>query len=139
MKAAEVYHKYNLPIIISGGITKGFTHSEASVYATSLEQLGVNESDITLEDKSKNTYQNAKFVKNIICDNSNKYCLITDSVHLIRSEIYFDNFNIDTVGLASSELSPYMKLVPRAYNIYITQRILHEYFGIVKAYLQTHF
>ena len=139
MKTSEVYHKYHLPIIISGGITNGVTQSEASVYARSLEQLGVNKSDITLEEKSINTYQNAKFVKLIIGDNKNKYCLITDSVHLVRSKMYFENFNVYIVGLASSEISPDMKLMPKAYNIYVTQRILNEYFGIVKAYLQTGF
>ena len=85
-----------------------------------------------------NTYQNAEFVKNILNNSDDKYCLITDGLHLKRSLLYFDSFNIRTVPLASSLPSADVKILPNIGNINVTQRMLHEYLGLVKARLQTH-
>ncbi|AXA33811.1 YdcF family protein [Francisella adeliensis] len=138
LKAAEVYDNYPQKIIISGGYTSSSNKSEAQIYAKDFKRLGVNKNDLILENNSKDTAENAMFIKHIVANNSRSLCLITDGLHLQRSKIYFEKNNINTIALASSIPSPELRVLPSSYNIYTTQRIIHEYFGMVKAYIQTH-
>ena len=139
LKTDEAYHAHHQQVIISGGFTEDHKLSEAYIYAKELHRLGITKKDLILDEQSKNTYQNAEFVKNILDKSGGEYCLITDGLHLKRSTLYFNSFGIKTVPLASSLPSTSIKILPNAYNIYITQRILHEYLGLIKAILQTHF
>ncbi|API87769.1 YdcF family protein [Francisella uliginis] len=133
IKTAEVYNKYPQKIIVTGGVPTRYKISEAEIYAKELYKLGIPNSDILLEKKSKNTYQNAKYTKELI-KKDKTYCLITGGIHYKRAKILFDKFDINTMSLASSKLVPNIKVLPSAYNFYITQRIIHEYFGIIRAY-----
>ncbi|QIW10209.1 YdcF family protein [Francisella sp. LA112445] len=134
LKAAEVYNRYPQKVIVTGGVPSGEKISEAEIYAKELQKLGVPDSKILLEKKSKNTYQNAKYTKELL-EKDKTYCLVTGGIHYKRAKILFDKFNINTISLASSKLVPDLKILPSAYNFYITQRIVHEYLGIVEAYL----
>ncbi|MED7818481.1 MULTISPECIES: YdcF family protein [unclassified Francisella] len=133
LKTAEIYNKYPQKIIVTGGIPKGEKISEAEIYTKELNKLGIPSSDILLEKKSKNTYQNAKYTKELL-EKDKTYCLVTGGIHYKRAKILFDKFNINTISLASSKLVPDIKILPSAYNFYITQRIIHEYFGIIRTY-----
>ncbi|AIT10253.1 hypothetical protein LO80_01240 [Candidatus Francisella endociliophora] len=135
VKAVEVYNRHPQKIIVTGGIPSGETISEAEVYAKELQNLGVPKTDIILETKSKNTYQNAQFTKELLKNSNGTYCLVTGGIHYRRAKIFFDKFDINTISLASSKLTTGIKVLPNAYNFYITQRIIHEYFGIVRSYL----
>ncbi|WP_150468184.1 YdcF family protein [Francisella sp. SYW-9] len=132
LKTAEIYNKYPQKIIVTGGVPGGENVSEAEIYTKELQKLGVPDSKIELEKRAKNTYQNAKFTKKLL-ENDKTYCLVTGGIHYKRSKILFDKFNINTISVASSKLVPDIKILPNAYNFYITQRIIHEYLGIVKA------
>ncbi|AJI52739.1 YdcF family protein [Francisella philomiragia] len=135
LKTAEVYNQYPQDIIISGGYTSDYKLSEAEVYADILYKLGIPKSKIRLEKQSKNTYENARFTKQILNDKNAKYCLITGGIHYQRAKLIFDSFNINTINIASSKVTPEISFLPNAYNFYITQTIIHEYLGIVKFYL----
>jgi uncharacterized SAM-binding protein YcdF (DUF218 family) len=137
LKAAEAYQIHHQKIIISGGFTDGRKLSEAYIYAQELYRLGIPKKYVILDERSKNTYQNAEFVKNILNKSDDKYCLVTDGLHLKRSQLYFDSFRIKTVLLASSLPSTDIRILPSAYNVYVTQRMFHEYFGLIKAYIKT--
>ena len=113
LKAAEAYQTHDQKIIISGGFTEGHKLSEAYIYAQELYKLGIPKKDIVLDEKSKNTYQNAEFVKNILDKSDDKYCLVTDGLHLKRSQLYFDSFGIKTVPLASSLPSTDIRILPQ--------------------------
>ncbi|MFC4891741.1 YdcF family protein [Pseudofrancisella aestuarii] len=135
IKTAQVYAKYPQLIIISGGTidSKG---SEADIYAKELYSLNIPKDKIIIENKSTNTYENAKFTKDLLQESeNNKYCLVTDGLHLKRAILYYEKFNIDVIPLASSLPTTNIKFLPNSYNIYITQRIVHEWFGLLKAYI----
>ena len=132
LKTAQVYNAYHQPIIISGGLTEDYNESEAITYAKELYLLGIPKKNITIEDKSKNTYQNAKFTKEIIGSSNNSYCLITDSDHMKRSLMLYNKFDINIIPLASSQPTTKISLLPNTYNFYITQRLIHEVLGYVK-------
>ncbi|MEY8765619.1 MULTISPECIES: YdcF family protein [Francisella] len=139
LKTAEVYNEYPQDIIISGGSPSGYKLSEAEVYADILYKLGIPKSKIRLEKQSKNTYENAQFTKKILSDHNNTYCLITGGIHYQRAKLIFDSFNINTINIASSKVTPEIGFLPSAYNFYITQAIVHEYLGIAKFYLKRYF
>ncbi|WP_212789780.1 YdcF family protein [Francisella halioticida] len=133
IKTAEIYNEYPQKIIVTGGVPSGTKISEAEIYAKELHKLGISSSRILLEKKSKNTYQNAKYTKELL-EKNKTYCLVTGGIHYKRAKILFDKFDINTISLASSKLVPNIKILPNAYNFYITQRIVHEYLGIVRTY-----
>ncbi|ALB02276.1 hypothetical protein ACH24_03280 [Francisella persica ATCC VR-331] len=137
LKVAEVYNKYPQRIIISGGSPFGEKLSEAEIYSTVLYKLGIPKSKIILEKNSKNTYQNAEFIKKILANDKNTYCLVTSGIHYKRAKIIFDKFAINTVNITSSKFVPNIKILPDAYNFYITQNIIHEYLGIIRIYLSS--
>ncbi|OEZ33377.1 hypothetical protein AS144_04265 [Francisella endosymbiont of Amblyomma maculatum] len=136
LKVAEVHNKYPQQIIISGGSPFGEKISEAEIYATVLYKLGILKK-IILEKNSKNTYQNAEFIKKILANDKNTYCLVTGGIHCKRAKIIFDKFTINMISIASSKFVPNIKILPDAYNFYITQNIIHEYLGIIRIYLSS--
>ncbi|MFV9924768.1 MAG: YdcF family protein [Francisella endosymbiont of Hyalomma scupense] len=136
-KVAELYNKYPQQIIISGGAPFDEKLSEAQIYATVLYKLGIPKSKIILEKNSKNTYQNALFIKKILANDKNIYCLVTGGIHYKRAKIIFDKFAINTISIASSKFVPNIKILPDAYNFYVTQNIIHEYLGIIRIYLSS--
>lgn len=129
LKSAQVYENYGTPIIISGGVTLKGTASEAEVYAHQLRDLGIPSSKMILEQQSMNTRQNAEYTQALLGDLDAKYCLVSDGAHLERAQQYFERYHVKTVPLASSTPMIQLRWRPNAYNLYMTQRMLHEWFG----------
>ena len=89
-------------MIITGGDVKKYGISEAEVYGKILEDMGVKKDDLILEPKSLNTYQNARYTKRITQNLPYKqYLLVTSSIHMERSLLYFNYFNINVVPAIS--------------------------------------
>lgn len=104
MKTAEYYKKYPKKIYISGGSPLQNQESESSVYARELISLGVNSEDIIVEENSKNTNENALFIKQELEKNGIKnIILITSAFHMKRSMFIFEK-NLDGVGNCSCSL-----------------------------------
>ncbi len=140
-EAANLYFlckksKNECTIITSGGDVAKIGKSEAEIYSEKLLALGVNKDDIILESKSTNTYKNAEFSTAII--NSKKYdqiFLVTSSLHLKRSLLYFSNFDLKPKPIMADYVLPQFSLIPIGYNFAITDFILHEYIGIARLYI----
>lgn len=132
LTTAQVYNAYHKPIYISGGVTMKNTPSEAEIYAKELIALGVPKDNVILENQSLNTRQNAEYTQALLDDLDSEYCLVTDGLHMARSQIYFNRYHVKTISLASSMPTTQLRWRPTAYNLYVTQRMLHEWFGQVK-------
>lgn len=81
----------HLPILFSGGghqlVGK---ETEASFAKDAFERFGVDIKRITLEDKSKNTIENAQFSYEIIKPNpEDKWVLVTSAIHMPRAVALF--------------------------------------------------
>ncbi|MGA1862474.1 YdcF family protein [Deferribacter thermophilus] len=88
--------EFDKPIILSGGRVSKKIEPEAMVMRKKLIKLGFD-GRIFLDDKSKDTFENAKFVKRIITDNGyKKVLLITSGYHLLRSKILFDKLGVNS-------------------------------------------
>jgi uncharacterized SAM-binding protein YcdF (DUF218 family) len=94
IQTANLYHRGIIrKIIITGGI--GTLNQEGKPEALFLRnsfiENGVNDSDIVVENKSRNTYENAVYSKRILDSLKIKppYVLITSALHMRRSESVF--------------------------------------------------
>lgn len=120
-------------IIITGGDATKTGKSEADLYQQNLISLGVNTTDIELENRSMNTYQNAEFTSNILQNKKpDQIILVTSALHMKRSLLYFNQFNITATPAPSDYLMPIMTKFPIGYNFAITDFAIHEYLGILR-------
>ncbi len=84
-----IYKKTKLPIIVSGGAVFG-SICDAKAMAKMLKELGVEQSNIIEENKSKDTYQNALYTAEI-CKTKGfkKIILVTSAYHMKRALKFF--------------------------------------------------
>jgi uncharacterized SAM-binding protein YcdF (DUF218 family) len=112
--AYKLHKKYNLPILISGGQVYSYTGNEGQIVKRNLLTLGVAESSLFLDDKSRNTEENALFSKRIIQKQGfTKPVLVTSAFHMPRS---VENFNKN--GIVTTPY-PTDFLVPRPFPVSI--------------------
>ncbi len=90
LTAAQLYHKYKLPILTSGCKVLETTGTEAEISRTILLGLGIPDDKIIVENQSLNTTQNAKYSKKLL----NSYglsqpLLVTSAFHMPRAVLQF--------------------------------------------------
>jgi uncharacterized SAM-binding protein YcdF (DUF218 family) len=123
-------------ILISGGDASGTGIAEAEAYRTVMTQLGVTDSDIILERRSMNTFQNAEFTESILHEQQfDKLFLVTSGLHLRRALLYFGHFNIHPTPSPADYVAPAISILPTGYNFAIADLAAHEYVGIVRYYI----
>jgi uncharacterized SAM-binding protein YcdF (DUF218 family) len=77
----NLYHQaYFENLIISGGVTQGSIHSEASVMFQALVKRGIREEFLILEDRATNTGQNVTFVREQVKDLGIKELLLIGKI-----------------------------------------------------------
>jgi len=128
----------NIPIIVSGGKANQNRSSGALIAKRFLIDLGVEEGQIVIEEKSRDTYENAKYTREICLRNGYKNpILVTSASHLKRSLLSFRKIGIDIVpypanfkskGVRNYHLYSYL---PRSSSLMTTSDALHEYLGIL--------
>ena len=88
--AVSLYRVLHVPIIVSGGQVYSWGKAEAPIDARYLAGLGVPAADILLEDKSRDTLENARYVKKL-CEahHFTAPLLVTSAYHMRRSLLCF--------------------------------------------------
>lgn len=112
--------------IVSGGKGKDELISEAEAIKRYLVQKGIPESDIILEDKSTNTYENMKFSKQKMDSIKKKYksIFVTNNFHLLRAGIYAKKAGLKANGIGSKTAMYYL---PNAFiREYIAILVMHK-------------
>ncbi len=137
LEAYRIYHiakqHHVAYTIFSSGGGKSVKSSEAALYKKLLLQLGVPKKAIIIEPKSKNTYQNAQFLKPILAHYPFKtYLLVTSALHMPRAQLYFSHFGIHTIAAPSDFPYPFVGLIPSSYNLFVQSFALREYIGIAR-------
>ncbi len=141
-RATAAYKLYQLksrPIIASGYSVKDRL-PEAAVMKTYLSYLGVPPKDIHTDDKSRDTYENALFVRKIVERlDLKKVCLITSAYHMERSLFLFRKAGFKEENLVpvavdfktSDSTFTVYKLLPTAYWLEVSSKALKEYLGLL--------
>ncbi len=123
-------------VIVSGGDAQHHGRPEAEVYGEILRSLGVAASELMLETKSMNTYQNAQFSRALLEQlHPDRIVLVTSGFHIRRSLLYFAHFGIGATGIRADLLASFRSLFPIAYNFTVTDLALKEYLGVARYHL----
>lgn len=128
-------------ILISGGDLKLVSRpiqSEGKLAAEFLIKCGVKPSDIILENRAVNTYQNAKFTAELIRKNypGQKYILLSSASHLPRAIACFEKqgFRITPFGtdyMSKKRRFLWIQLIPSGYALDDAQTLMHEWVGFL--------
>ena len=138
LTCAQLYHKLNLPILVSGGKVLETTGSEADIAKVILMGLGVPEDKVIVENQSLNTTENAKYTKRLIEQyHFTRPILVTSAFHMERSVLQFAKVNLSVIPYPTdyqtnlhSSFQPH-QLWPNASGLLEVSLALKEYVGIL--------
>lgn len=133
--ASRLSKVHQLPIMLVGGSVNDERDSLSSIMKNVMEtDFGVQAT--WLEEKSKNTYENAKFSKKILNDNSiSKFLLVTHAYHMPRAMWCFEEVGLEPVaaptvfykrGATIPEIKDY---TPSTVALKKTRLAIHERLG----------
>ena len=125
--AKKLLNKKDIPIIISGGITKKNAPSEAEV-----TKEFYNLVDAEIETESLNTYQSAKNLKNYCKIFDNNLVIITNIFHSFRSYLSFKSQGCNTILYNYNSYHIELKdFVPSLYGFSLFNNAVYEYVAII--------
>jgi uncharacterized SAM-binding protein YcdF (DUF218 family) len=137
----ELYKKGIIKrIMISGGSGRLVTmeRKEANEIFKAMLVMGVPESDMAVENESRNTHESAVNVKTLLKnDSATHYLLITSGFHMRRSAACFRKagFTVDTFSTDfythPRYFTPDVLLIPKPDSIKIWQTLFKEWTGMV--------
>ena len=94
----RLHRVLHLPVVYSGGTVIGEKATEASIGLRFLKACGVKEKYLIKEDRSRNTAENAKYVKEICQQRKfEKVILVTSAFHMPRSVAFFEREGVDVI------------------------------------------
>ena len=140
IEGIRIYRKHTgSKLILSGG--GGFDPiPNAKIMADIAMDLGVNEKDIILESKSKDTKDEAILIKPLV-DNE-PFILVTCASHMPRSISIFKKLGMNPIPAPTGHkvkerrgLSP-GSFFPNALSLHKSERAFYEYLGIIWAKLR---
>ena len=140
--ALNLYKKgIGTKIILTGGSGKlmGDKYGEAEYVASYLKTLGLPDSAFIIENKSRNTWENAIFSKQIIDSiQKNATCLlVTSAIHMPRSKACYDKAGLPTTIYPTDYYSQHsdnlfkLFLEPSAAKLFTWEALLHEWIGVI--------
>jgi uncharacterized SAM-binding protein YcdF (DUF218 family) len=118
-------------LIVSGGDPTEAGVSEAKVYGDQLLNIGVDPSDLVLEGRSLNTWQNAQYCAAWLDEHpEDQVVLVTSGYHLRRAVLYFSHFGIRVLPVRSEWMGGPASPLPQASHFLGMDLALHEYVGL---------
>jgi uncharacterized SAM-binding protein YcdF (DUF218 family) len=153
---AYLYHQLQVPyILITGGTIEWLADDTATPteeMATLLGLMGVPSEVMLLESRSRNTYENALYSKDILAEKGiTRIILVTSALHMPRSVLLFEKQGIEVIPAPTDfnvteeswqkMLSPNLayqlvQFLPSASNLELTTRAIKEYLGLIVYRLQ---
>jgi uncharacterized SAM-binding protein YcdF (DUF218 family) len=123
-------------LIVSGGDPFRNGVAEAKAYGDVLLGMGVDRSDLMLETRSMNTWQNAQFVQPMVkAYGPQRLVLVTAAVHMRRSQKFFQHFGMDALPVRADYAEARLTWFPNGWNVALTEAALHEYVGVMTYYM----
>lgn len=129
-----LWKSLNIPIIASGGTLKGRI-SEGRAIAALLETLGVPGQQIIIEEKGRNTWEEAVEVNKLLGRKGQKLLLVTSAHHMPRSVLLFKNLHLNVIPAptdykANRNSYDLLSFLPSEEYLRKSAEALHEYLGI---------
>ena len=129
----RLYHKQNQSekLILSGGRVFG-KPAEAGVMQNIAVILGVNPHDIILEKGSRDTYEEATYLKQQL--GKHRFLLVTSAYHMPRAMALFKKADLHPIAAPTQYFGDtgalsFKNYMPNSNNLIISDIALHEYLG----------
>lgn len=136
--AVRLQKRLNIPIIVSGGQVFKYMSSDAVIGRRLLIDLGVPPNRIILEDKARDTFENAMYTKEICLKSGfKKPILLTSASHMSRSVLSFKKVGMDVmpfpVNFKTWDNKKYTwdDYLPDPWGFKDTYIAMHEYLGLL--------
>ncbi|MFQ3574416.1 MAG: YdcF family protein, partial [Thermodesulfovibrionales bacterium] len=136
--AVRLYKDVKVPIIVSSGKVFENKPSEANILKRFLIDLGVPEDKIIIEDKSRDTIENARYSKEICVQRGfKKPAIVTSAYHIKRSVMSFKKVDMSVIPIPAKfktwqgKAYSWDDYLPRASNLLDSSTALREYIGLV--------
>jgi uncharacterized SAM-binding protein YcdF (DUF218 family) len=135
VEAVRLAHRYpSAKLVISGAFLDGYgaDYSEAKTLERLVLEMGVTEDRVIVDDRSKNTHENAIETKRLLAGIDGPYVLVTSAMHMPRAVGCFRKIGVDVTpwpvdyrmkGLGLRGLFPGVEDMAQSNDA------LHEYFG----------
>jgi uncharacterized SAM-binding protein YcdF (DUF218 family) len=125
-------------LVLSGGSGSMF-YRESNAMADVAKAIGIDENDIIIESDSRDTKDQAHFVKLIV--NNDPFILVTSASHMPRSMALFKKLGMEPIPAPSGRIVSKKKLsffsfFPSAKALRKSELAFHEYLGILWAKLR---
>ena len=126
-------------LLLSGGSTYGLG-SVAEDMAEIAKEIGVNEQDIIIESKSRDTKDEAQIISSMIGDE--RFILVTSAAHMPRSMALFTKLGMNPIPASTRSLEERIfsrttnPFFPSSMNLQKAEMAVHEYLGIIWAKLR---
>ncbi len=140
IEGIRIYRKYpGAKLFLSGGGVFGPV-SNAEVMARVAREIGVPERDIILESKSKDTKDEAMFIKPIV--GNEPFVLVTSASHMPRSMALFNKLGMNPIPspvghcVKDGEGLNLYSFFPSTGNLGKAELAIHEYLGLTWARLR---
>lgn len=124
MRAKKLLINYNIPLMISGGVTKLNAPSEAE-----LTKSYYNLTYAMVETESINTYQSAVNLKKYCSRFNNNLIIITDALHALRSFLSFKSQGCNPILLNYNYNFHWKDMIPSIYGFTLFNKAVYEYFA----------
>jgi uncharacterized SAM-binding protein YcdF (DUF218 family) len=122
-------------VILSGGNPQNHARAEADVYAPYLLADGVRRSDLVIEDKSRNPFENARNVDELLRpQHYDGLLLITSALHMRRALLAFEGFRLYSQPVIASRTDPCSWAIPHLEGWIDSNSALHEMLGVALYY-----
>jgi len=134
IEGIRIYRKYpGAKLLLSGGVVFDPV-SEAEIMARVAREIGVPEGDIVLESKSKDTRDEALFIKPIV--GNEPFVLVTTASHIPRSMALFKKLGMNPIpspighSIRDRQGLHFYYFFPNTGNLFKTELAIHEYLGL---------
>lgn len=135
MTGVELARKSHLPLVATGGsgAIDGSTLTEADAMAEQAVRLGMPRKNIIIENKSRNTWENARGVRAIL--DKHNIILVTSAFHMKRAAAMFKKQGFLVIPAptgyrSESRTASWTNLLPRSEHLEISSRAIGEYLSL---------
>ncbi|MCA1927059.1 MAG: YdcF family protein [Calditerrivibrio sp.] len=135
VKGYLIHKREGLPIVVSGGRVNESIPFEADVLAKNLTDLGMSDKDIIMDKNSRDTFENVKFVKEILgVDKS--IIIVTSAYHMKRSVLLFQKAGFNNICTEAADFKfdgfySIYDFLPTSHNLNSFSKALKEYIGLL--------
>jgi uncharacterized SAM-binding protein YcdF (DUF218 family) len=143
LAALRLYHANKAPLIVlSGGdsplLKRARSVHEADEMGSVLEEWGIPDSAIVVEDRSINTRENALFTRKILAARGiNQIILVTSAIHMPRAVATFRKVGFEVEAAPADFQSGWVEQLsvfnwfPTSRNLLNSSNVIHEWLGLI--------